>query len=105
MNSSYHVVYLPVARRDMVDIVDYISHELKNPDAAERLAVQMVEAIEGLTDFPYACPVYLPIRPLAYEYRKLRVQHYLIFYWVDERQKIITIARVIYEKRYLPKQF
>ena len=37
---SYKLEYLPVAQRDMIEIVRYISEELKNPIAADRLAVR-----------------------------------------------------------------
>ena len=33
----YKLEYLPVARKDMLEIVRYISRELQNPDAADRL--------------------------------------------------------------------
>ena len=39
---SYKLEYLPVAQRDMIEIVRYISEELKNPIAADRLAVELV---------------------------------------------------------------
>ena len=57
----YKLEYLPTARRDMIDIVQYISQELKNPIAAERLAIEMVEAAEKILIFPYAAPVYHPM--------------------------------------------
>ena len=37
----YTIEYLPIARRDMVDIAKYIGVKLANPDAAERLAEKM----------------------------------------------------------------
>ena len=95
----YKLEYLPTARRDMIDIVQYISQELKNPIAAERLAVEMVEAAEKILIFPYAAPVYLPIRSLKHEYRKILVQNYLIFYWIDESKKLVTVARILYARR------
>ena len=49
----YTIEYLPIARRDMVDIAKYIGIKLANPDAADRLAEEMVEAAEKLTDMPY----------------------------------------------------
>ncbi|MCL2618217.1 MAG: type II toxin-antitoxin system RelE/ParE family toxin [Defluviitaleaceae bacterium] len=36
---------------------------------------------------------------MAYEYRKLPVKSYAMFYRVDEREKLVTIARVIYARR------
>ena len=95
----YEVTYLPLARQDMVDIVRYIGHDLNNPQAAGRLSEKLVEAVERLADFPYSAAAYSPIRPLRCEYRKLTVKNYCIFYWVDETQKRVTIARVIYGKR------
>lgn len=95
----YSLEYLPIARQDLADIVRYISHELFNPVAAERLACEMVEAAEKLVDFPYSHPCYHPIKPLEQEYRRLLVQNYIMFYSVDEAQKLITIVRVIYARR------
>lgn len=95
----YKLEYLPIARQDMVEIVRYISRDLQNPTAAEHLAAELIETAESLVSFPYAQPAYLPIRPLKHEYRKLVVRNYLMFYCVDENNKIVTIARVIYAKR------
>ena len=44
----YKLEYLPVARKDMLEIVRYISRELQNPDAADRLAGELVNAAEGV---------------------------------------------------------
>ena len=95
----YRLEYLPIAKQDMMEIVWYISHKLPNPAAAQRLADEMIEAAEKLTNFPYSNSVYHPIRPLRQEYRRMLVQNYLMFYYVNEAQKLITIARVIYARR------
>ena len=95
----YKLEYLPVVLKDMLDIVKYIGNELKNPAAAENLANEFIESAESLTEFPYSNPVYYPIRPLKNEYRKLIVKNFIMFYYVDEPKKTITIARVIYVKR------
>ena len=95
----YKLEYLPVAQRDMVEIVRYISGELQNPTAAARLAMERVNAAESVLTFPYALPSYQPIRSLKREYRKILVQNFLMFYWVDEEKKLVTVARVVYAKR------
>lgn len=95
----YKIEYLPIARDDMLDIMRYISRELNNPVAASRLATQLVNAAEDIRKFPYSAPAYTPIRALKHEYRKIPVQNFLIFYWVDEHKKLVTIARIIYAKR------
>lgn len=95
----YKLEYLPVARKDMLEIVRYISQEVQNPDAAARLAVELVDATEGVLLFPYANPTYQPIRSLKHEYRKILVQNHLMFYWINEEKKLVTVARVVYAKR------
>lgn len=100
----YKLEYLPAARKDMLEIVRYISRKLHNPAAAERLAAErlaaeLVHTAESLLPFPYAAPAYRPIRPLEHEYRKIPVRNFLIFYWIDEEKKLVTVARVVYAKR------
>ena len=59
----YKLEFLPAAREDMVEIVRYISKELHNPAAAERLAGLLVEAAERAAQFPYANPAYFQSAP------------------------------------------
>jgi len=95
----YRLTFLPIARQDLADIVSYISHELFNSTAANALAEKMIEAAERLRDFPYINAVHQTIKPLKHEYRKLLVRNYVMFYWIDEEHKLITIARVVYARR------
>jgi len=95
----YQLTFLPVAKQDMADIVRYISHELCNPAAAGNLADEMIEAAERLCNFPYINAVHQVVKPLKHEYRKLLVKNYIMFYWVDEEDKLVTIARVMYARR------
>ena len=95
----YQLEFLPIAKQDMIDIAQYISHELLNPTAAEKLADAMIDAAEMLADFPYINAIHQSIKPSKKEYRKLIVKNYIVFYWVDEKDKKVTIARVIYARR------
>jgi len=95
----FELEFLPIARQDMIDIARYISHELLNPTAAEKLADEMINAAERLTDFPYINAIHQSIKPLKKEYRKQTVKNYIMFYWIDEKEKKVTIARVFYARR------
>ena len=99
----YQLEYLPIAMQDMMEIARYISRKLLNPAAAARLADEMVKAAEALTAFPYSKPVHITPKPLKQEYRRLAVKNYAMFYWVDEAEKKIVIARVIYAHRDVDK--
>jgi len=95
----YQLEYLPIAKQDMIDIVKYISEDLCNPSAAKHLADEMIEFADGLTTFPYKNAIHSIIKPLKHEYRRLIVKNYIMFYWVDEEQKKVVIARIIYARR------
>lgn len=95
----YKLEYLPIALNDMLNIAKYIGTELKNPIAAENLSEEFVKTAENLKEFPYSNPVYIPMKPLKREYRKVKIKNYIMFYWVNESEKSVTVARVIYGKR------
>ena len=95
----YKVEFLPIALNDMVEIVSYIGQTLQNPIAADNLSNEFLKAAERLEKFPYSNAVYVPLRSLKHEYRKLIVKNYLMFYWVDEDKKVVTVSRVVYAKR------
>lgn len=102
---NYRVELLQSALTDIAEAVRYITDELLNPQAAQLLAERFFSEAEKLSKFPYAHPVYLPVRPLKYEYRKVPIENYLLFYRVDERAKLVTVARVVYAKRNMTRQF
>lgn len=95
----YDLEFLPIAQQDMSDIAKYINKVLCNPIAAMNTIRRMVAAAEAIREHPYSCPAYYPPRELPFEYRKLSVGNYIMFYRVNEQKKLITIVRVIYAKR------
>ena len=95
----YKIEYLPAAQNDLLEILKYIAVNLCNKKAAIEITEEIVAKIDGLAEFPYKNAVHNPIRPLNYEYRKLSVKNYLVFYRVNEDLKLITVVRVIYARR------
>ena len=95
----YKIEYLPAALRDLTEIALYISNALQNKKAALDLTQEIVGKVDGLAGFPYKNAVYLPIRPLKYEDRRMAAKNYLIFYRVDEDLKQVTVVRIIYARR------
>lgn len=94
----YSVSYLPTARQDLEDIARYITLALDNPEAATRTIEGIVATAESLASMPYRRPVYVPVRPLAREYRTIRSGHYVAFYWIEEDTQRATIARVLFAR-------
>jgi plasmid stabilization system protein ParE len=98
---EYHLSYLPMAKNDISDIVDYIAKKLQAPQAALNLLDELEDKIQKLTSNPYVHRLYKPAMPIDTEYRILPVKNYLVFYVVFD--DIIEIHRIIYKKRDLPK--
>ena len=58
----YKLRYLPLARKDLNDITDYIAEHLKAPKAAMDLLDSIATAISNLEQFPYSCKEYSSIQ-------------------------------------------
>ena len=97
----YRIRYLPIAQKDLQDIVLYILENLKSPKAAMDFIDSLDESILRLKQYPYSCKLYQPQEPLESEYRFLPVKNYLVFYVVTENT--IEIHRIIYAKMDLEK--
>ncbi|MBM6943351.1 type II toxin-antitoxin system RelE/ParE family toxin [Collinsella intestinalis] len=100
----YSVAYLPIALRDLQEIVRYIADSLHNPTAAMQTAEGIVAAIERLGTMPYRRAVYAPILPLSHEFRTIRYKSHVAFYWVEEDCKTVTVARILYAKADISKR-
>ena len=97
----YTLKLLPEAINDMTEIVKYISTQLHNPAAATRLKEKITFETKKLPENPYMYAVYDATLPTKYEYRKLLVKNYTVFYYIDESERAVKVARVVYAKRNL----
>ena len=95
--ADYAVSYLPLALSDLEAIFHYIVDNLEAPLAAQKLRDKINDAINNLTRFPYAHPLYRTQKPLKKKYRKITVNNFYVFYVVEKNT--IEIHRVIYSKR------
>lgn len=97
----YEVKYLPLAKKDLFDITNYIADYLKAPKAAMDLLDAFDKSISRLEQFPYSCKLYKPINSLEDEYRFLPVKNYAVMYVVTDY--VVEIRRIIYAKMDLSK--
>ena len=95
----YKIKYLPIARQDIIETIQYIAEKLQAPQAAHNLMNELTANIKILEKSPYIYRVYQLPASLKYEYRAMPVKNYIIFYTVLEKQKTVEIHRMIYNKR------
>ncbi|MBR6710820.1 MAG: type II toxin-antitoxin system RelE/ParE family toxin [Selenomonadaceae bacterium] len=91
----YEIIYLPTARKQLEDIVDYIAAELAAPDTAFDFIDEVDKAIKSLAEMPYRHSIYHTSFAVLEEVRWISVKNYNVFYKVFEEDKTVEIRRVL----------
>ena len=95
------LLYSPLARRDLDEIRDYISRDLRNPSAALETVNAILDEADMLEEFPLIGHAVEGLPLMADEYRFLPVRNYLVFYRVTAEE--VFVDHILYKKRdYLP---
>jgi len=94
---KYLINYLPAAKRDLEEIINYIQSD--NPDAALNLINDIDKNILQLKDFPFMGKIPEDAHLQSKGYRMLIVKNYIAFYVVFEDVREIEIRRIIHGKR------
>lgn len=95
MSKKYNAEYLPVAQRDLSEIIEYI--RIDNPDAALKLLDQIDETISKLADFPLIGHVPKDPHFIHLGYHMLVINTYLVFYLIKD--DTVEIRRILHGKR------
>lgn len=101
MKKEYRLRYLPMFEADLAQILDYISWELKNPQAAVDLLNEVEQAIKVRLECPTSFETYHSLKEREHSYYRLYVKHYVVFYVVIG--DIMEVRRILYGKRNLKK--
>lgn len=81
---------------DLSDVLSYISHKLHSPVAAKHLLINTEEKVSLIHDNPHLYPVHHKEKLAESGYHYAVVSNYLMFYTIDEANKIIHMARFLY---------
>ena len=83
----------------MMKIIDYISFELFAPDAANKLLYKLENRIMSLSEFPERHQLIEEEFWRDKGIRKIVVNNYFVYYWINTLDKIVHVIAVIYAKR------
>lgn len=95
MDGQYKIILYPSAKRDLLDITDYLN--TLSPQAAFRYYDLLTEQIASLDTMPERCPKVREPSLAAKGYRYLIVKDYLVFYTIAE--DTVQIRRIFYGRR------
>ena len=97
--NEYEVRVTRRALEQMKEIVHYISNALMALDAADNLLDKMKAEITKLSSFPKKQAL-IDEEPWRTEgVRKIVVNNFLIYYWVDDENNRVQVTAVIYSRR------
>ena len=102
---TWKVIYSAKAKQDLRDITEYLSYVIMMPETAKKLAVHIMNEIEGLDSMPKRFQVF-PYEPWSSQgIRCLPVKNYNVFYEIEEDRHIVSIVRIMYAGRDATAQF
>jgi len=96
---KYKLSYLPLFEEDVSSAVDYISNELKNPQAALKLINDIEKAVLKRLSAPTSFEPYNSLKDRKDAYYRIYVKNFMIFYVVIG--ETMEVRRFIYSKRQL----
>lgn len=101
----YRILYTPLAREDMLEILIYVSEDLYAPQSAARLLNKIEKDISRLGENPYSAPVARDEYLASQEFRYLVSGKYIVLYKVDDVSHNVIVYRIVYGARNLALLF
>ena len=97
--AKYHVKLTDYATGQLLEAVRYISRVLQAPDVALRWADRLEAEMAALSSMPARYPL-TPEEPWHSEgIRRMPVDNFLVYYWINEELKTVWVTAVIYGRR------
>ena len=96
---QYRIVFTNDAIIEMDNINHYITENLYNFQAANRLMKKVEKVIYDLKDMPRKYAVIKKFEELNLEYRRIVINHYTVLYTIDEEEKTVYIVHMYYGER------
>ncbi len=84
------------AKNDLKNIINYIKYELIEPSIAQKYAKIIKEEIKRLEYSPQKYSAISSDNVKINNTRKLVIKNYIVFYRINEEEKIVNIVRILY---------
>lgn len=99
MDKTYNVKITSQAEIQIQEIIHYITHELKAPEAALHLIDTLEDSFASLTRFPQRVALIEEEPWRTKGIHRLPVKNFLVYFWIDDDNMNVQITAVIYGKR------
>ena len=98
---KYKLSFLPLFEQDLNEIVVYITANLQNPSAAERLVDDIEATVYKRLEAPLSFAPFRSSKKRPHPYYRINVRNFSVFYVVID--DTMEVRRVLYSKRNLDK--
>ena len=99
MDKIYNVKITSQAEDQIQEIIYYITHELKAPEAALHLLDALETSLTSLAHFPQRVTLIDEEPWHTNGIHRLPVKNFLVYFWIDEDNMKVQVTAVIYGKR------
>lgn len=96
MSEKYKIELSIKAKNDLKSITRYIKDTLQEPNIAKNYARQIKKELETLEYNPQRFSVIDIEFKNSSSMRKFIIKNYIAFYIIDEKEKVVSIDRILY---------
>lgn len=96
---EFKVIIEQTAEKDLISILSYISDTLKEPANAKRIYLSIKEQVLSLNILPFRYALISEKPYTQMGIRKIPVENYTAFYFVDDKNKTVHVFRILYNRR------
>jgi addiction module RelE/StbE family toxin len=96
---KYKIEITDPAENDLRSIGLYISKELLEPDTAKRVVSKIGDTIMKLEELPLRNELVSDERLSIKGIRRIIIDNYIVFYIANEDDRLVTIVRILYNRR------
>ncbi len=97
--NSYRIVLTQRAKDDIIDIGDYITYSLLEPDTSKNFIKGLRNSISQLKFFPYRFPLVQDNILQRQGIRCMPYKNHYIFYQIVQSPQTVIILRIGYNRR------
>ena len=98
-NMEYSIKLADQFLDEFEEICEYISKELKNINASNRLREKVIYNVLLLENYPKTYTEIEKTDKTERQYRRMVVNNYVILYTIDETERIVYVAHIYYGGR------
>jgi len=96
---TYEVKLTNTAAGQLKDIISYISNILLEPEIAKRWSERIKNDILSLDNMPFRYPLVDKEPWRAEGIHKMKIENFIVYYWVNEETSVVWVTAVVYGKR------